>query len=100
MARNFKELTAHFTPERKARIARKTEELLEQIALADLRKERCMTQADMAEAMQVGQGTVSKIEQRGTTNLNTLDNFVRGLGGRLVLRAEFPDKTVELAIAE
>ncbi|MDQ2924375.1 MAG: helix-turn-helix domain-containing protein [Acidobacteriota bacterium] len=98
MARKFAELTANFSPERKARIAKESEELIQSISLHQLRKELRETQADVARRMRGGQGTVSKIEQRGSITIGNLDSYVRALGGTLEIRARVKGKTVELVV--
>jgi transcriptional regulator with XRE-family HTH domain len=65
--------------------------------LSDLRREFDLTQAAVAERLEVTQANVSQIE-RGETDvrLSTLCRYVGALGGRLEVRATFPERTVEL----
>ena len=99
MANNFKELRSKMSPKAQARSRKSADQILEKMALHELRKQRRMTQADVAHSMEIGQGTVSKIEQRGATNIATLGSYVRSLGGHLEMRAVFPDKSIELTVA-
>ncbi len=46
--------------------------------------------------MNVAQSEVSKIQQRSELRLGTLQDYVQALGGRLEMRAVFPEKSVEL----
>lgn len=67
--------------------------------LGELRRELDLTQMQLAERLDVTQENVSQIE-RGTTDVrvSTLRRYVEALGGRLELRATFPDRSVTLAI--
>lgn len=60
--------------------------------LKDLRKATRYTQDDLALAMGVGQGTVSRIEKRRDMLVSTLQHYVEGMGGQLKLLAVFPDQ--------
>lgn len=62
--------------------------------LAELRERLCVTQADVARAMGVAEDHVSRIE-RGElerSEVDTLAAYVRALGGRLKIVAEFGDE--------
>ena len=60
--------------------------------LRDLRKATHHTQDDLAVAMGVGQGTISRIEKRRDMLVSTLQHYVEGMGGKLKLLAVFPDQ--------
>ena len=62
------------------------------VKLGQLREAREMTQAQLAEALGSSQANVSKIERRDDLYLSTLSEYVEALGGRLELRAVFPDE--------
>jgi len=59
--------------------------------LKELRKISGITQAEMAERLQVGQASVSKIENRGDIQISTLRSYVEALGASLRIDAAFPD---------
>lgn len=59
--------------------------------LKDLRKATQHTQDDLANAMGVGQGTVSRIEKRDDMLVSTLQHYVEGMGGTLQILATFPE---------
>ncbi len=61
-------------------------------SLKDLRKVTEHTQDDLAIAMGVGQGTVSRIEKRHDMLVSTLQHYVEGVGGTLQILATFPDR--------
>ena len=60
--------------------------------LKDLRKATGHTQEDLADAMGVGQGTVSRIEKRHDMLVSTLQHYVESMGGTLQILASFPDR--------
>lgn len=59
--------------------------------LAEMRKRLGLTQAEVAERMNVRQERVSAIERAkvGTSELRTLAAYIRALGGRLEIVADF-----------
>jgi transcriptional regulator with XRE-family HTH domain len=96
MARNFKELQAKKSPERRARIEARVQAAMAQMALDELREARKLTQAQLANTLKVDQGSVSKLERRTDMYVSTLRNFIRAMGGELHIRADFPDGSVEI----
>ena len=60
--------------------------------LKDLRKTTHHTQEDLALALGVGQGTVSRIEKRQDMLVSTLQHYVESIGGTLQLLVTFPDR--------
>lgn len=94
-------------PERRRRVEEKKrafDALLDLAELAELRKSRGITQAELAERLGVSQPNVAKIEavskseetspgKSGVANiyLSTLAGYVEALGGHLELRATFPE---------
>ncbi len=100
MARNYNELRSRMSPERRARNEQRAKELLATMPLDKLREARSMTQIALAQKLKVGQGSVSKLEGRTDTYLSTLREYIEALGGKLVLRAEFPDGTVNIQLAK
>lgn len=83
-------------PERMARIGTMVEALRDAMALAEVREDTGRTQADIGEALGVSQANVSRIERQEDLYLSTLREYVEALGGRLEIRAVFPDRVVTL----
>lgn len=67
-----------------------------EIRLNDLRRRRGLSQAQLAEALEVSQPNVSRIELQDDLYLSTLARYVEALGGRLEVRAVFPEETITL----
>jgi hypothetical protein len=69
------------------------------LTLGELRKDRGITQVQLAKSMGKDQGSVSRTERQDDLFVSTLSDYVQALGGRLELRAVFEDETVEIAHA-
>ncbi len=91
MAKPFKKLVGKMSPEAQARIKARTEALLLEMNLNELRR-RCteLTQADVAKLLDVTQALVSKFERRDDVLVSSLYAYIEALGGELELRAKFP----------
>ncbi|MFZ0819506.1 MAG: XRE family transcriptional regulator [Candidatus Acidiferrales bacterium] len=97
MARQFKELLNKMTPERRARIKAGANRLREELILAELRESRALTQQQLARALRINQAAVSKMERRKDMYLSSLDGIIKAMGGRLEIRAVFPDRVVRIS---
>jgi transcriptional regulator with XRE-family HTH domain len=91
MARNYKELQEKMDPVSRGDNARRVRDELQRMALDELRSAKRLTQADMAEMLDVPQSSISRIEQRADMYLSTLRNYVHALGGVLQIQAVFPE---------
>jgi transcriptional regulator with XRE-family HTH domain len=65
--------------------------------LDEVRKARQMTQVKLAEILGVNQGEISKIEHRTDIYISTLAGCVEALGGKLEIRAVFPDREMRIS---
>ena len=68
--------------------------------LADERKQRGLTQAQLAETMGVTPGRVSQIERGELSTIEAIARYVQALGGRLDLVANFADHTLLVTTSE
>src|SRR5712664_2034414 len=66
------------------------------MALDELREAREMTQQHLAKILGVNQAAVSKMERRTDMYISTLQDFVRAMGGQLVITALFPEGEVQI----
>jgi DNA-binding XRE family transcriptional regulator len=64
--------------------------------LAEIRRRRGLTQAQVAERMGVGKSRVSQIERGRVSTRDVLDRYVAALGGRLSLMADFGDELLRV----
>jgi len=79
----FRELTKDFSPERQARIADKVRLFKQDMALAELRKARQQSQAELAARLHVNQPAIAKMERRTDMYVSNLRRFVEAMGGTL-----------------
>lgn len=86
-------------PERRARVELHKLAMQDALALAALREGRRVTQVQIAAALDVSQANVSRVEHQEDVYVSTLRNYVAALGGRLELRAVFPDETFTIDVA-
>ena len=92
----------YVTAENEIRVAEHSLRMLTAVRaarLADVRKQRHLTQAEVAEAMGVTQTRVSQIEHGRIerSEVDTLASYVAALGGELSLVADFGDEQLRLA---
>ena len=96
MARKFEELRSKMTPERRERNRQRTQQMLAELPLEELRHARKLTQAQLAETMGLNQASVSKLERRTDMYVSTLSHFIEAMGGCLEIQAVFPDGSVKI----
>lgn len=63
------------------------------VRLADLRKDRKLSQTELAVRAGVKQAAIARIESRDDLLLSTLGRIIDAMGGMLSIRAAFPDGT-------
>jgi transcriptional regulator with XRE-family HTH domain len=85
------------TPEQRERARKRTEELLADMPLQELRRARQLTQEQLAEALGMDQGNISKLERRTDMYVSTLRKFVEALGGQLEVVARFPEGSIRIS---
>lgn len=67
--------------------------------LGELRRKLDLTQAIVADRLDVTQENISQIERgEADVRLSTLSRYIQALGGRLEVRAAFPEETVALSV--
>ncbi len=92
--RNFRKLLEAMPPARRQRLEKRFQESLATMPLDELRKARELTQLQLSANLGVDQSEISKIEHRSDIRISTLAEYIEALGGRLELRAVFPDRQV------
>ena len=96
MARNFKELQAKMSADSRMRSEEKAGQMINEMALDELREARLLTQEQLAEQLNVKQPAVAKMERRADMYLSTLRGVIKAMGGELDIRAVFPDGVVRI----
>jgi hypothetical protein len=93
MTVSLEEILAEMPAERRERIEQRAAQLIaEELTLREVRRARKLTQARLSKKLKIGQEGVSRIEKRTDLYLSTLRSYVEGVGGKLSLIVEFPDR--------
>jgi predicted XRE-type DNA-binding protein len=96
MARKFADLRAQMTPEAREQADEKTQTMLAEMPLHELRRARGLSQKMLAEALHVQQPSVAKLERRTDMYISTLRSHIEAMGGELEVIAKFPDGVVKI----
>lgn len=100
MAKKFRDLVQGMPAARRKRVRRKTDALLAQLPLQELRRARQLSQEELARTLGVHQATISKLERRTDMYISTLRRFVEAMGGRLEITARFREGSVRVSVFE
>lgn len=97
MAKAFDDLVKKTTSKRvQERASVRARRYLAQMLLSELRKQRGMSQKQLAATLKIKQPSLSKLEAQNDMHISTLKKIVQALGGRLTIKAEFPQGETEL----
>ena len=96
---NIKDVIAGLPKERQEAIEADYQEMrAEYLALQEIRKAAGLTQEQLADALDMAQSNLSKLENRADMHVSTLRRYVEALGGTLHIIAALPNKPpVELS---
>lgn len=97
MARKFAGLEAKMSPCAREWVRREVAKTLSEMPLNELRNARGLSQKTLAEAMNIQQPAVAKIERRADMYISTLRSHIRAMGGDLEIVAKFPDGDVRIS---
>jgi DNA-binding XRE family transcriptional regulator len=93
MTISLEEMLAELPADRRERIQQRAAELIaEELNLREVRRLRKLTQARLSKKLKIGQEGVSRIEKRTDLYISTLRSYVEGVGGKLKLVVELPDR--------
>jgi predicted transcriptional regulator len=96
MAKNFKALQAKMSVAARERSQRKADQMIQEMALDELRGALDMTQEHLAELLHVNQAAISKVERRSDMYISTLRKIIEAMGGHLDIRAVLPNGVVRI----
>jgi transcriptional regulator with XRE-family HTH domain len=97
MAKTFDELVKRTTSKKtRQRAAGRTRELLGELLLSEIRKLAGKSQRQVAEALNIKQPSLSKLEKQSDMQISTLRRIVTVLGGELEIIAKFPNGAVKI----
>ena len=94
------ELLSTVDPEVLAAAAAKTEAHLTSLRLRELRKARGLTQAEIADLLDIRQVSVSRLEARSDVHVSTLRSVIEAMGGEIEIRARFPDAEYQIELSD
>ena len=97
MANKFSELREKMTPKAKAESRRLVEKALNEMPLNELRNARGLSQKMLAEALNIQQPAIAKLEKRTDMYISTLRSHIHAMGGELDVIARFPDGDVKIS---
>lgn len=93
---SFAALRSRMTSEALAKSDAEARRLAEEMDLAEVRRAMKLSQEEIAQTLQIGQGSVAKIEKRADMYVSTLRRFIEAMGGKLEIVARFPDHAVKI----
>jgi DNA-binding XRE family transcriptional regulator len=88
----LEEILNEMSGDRRARIEQLAQEMRAEMNLREVRRLRKLTQARLSKKLKIGQEGVSRIEKRTDLYISTLRSYVEGVGGKLKLVVELPDR--------
>ena len=94
MSKPFKNLLDKMPKERRERIEDRAQEILIGMALQELRQTRHLTQQQLADALNLNQAALSKMENQADMHISTLRRILSAMGGELKIIAQFPEGEV------
>lgn len=97
MAKKFVELRAKMSAPTQERAAARTQAMLKEMPLQELRRARGLSQEALAATLHVGQASISKLERRTDMYISTLRSHIRAMGGDLEIVARFPDGEIKIS---
>ena len=96
MTKKFTELRGKLSPERQVRVRERTQEMLKEMPLQELRQARKLSQEAIATVLGAKQASISKLEHRTDMYVSTLRSYIEAMGGTLEIVAQFPDGEVRI----
>ena len=96
MARKWKDIRKQLSPEAEERIRQSVKDAARVMSLYQLREARKLTQVNLAQILNVNQGSVSKMEKRTDMYVSTLRSFIQAMGGQLQIKAVFAEGEIEI----
>ena len=96
MAKSFRALQAKMSLEAQARSEDKANQMVQEMALDELRGALDLTQEHLAELLHVNQAAISKVERRSDMYISTLRKIIAAMGGQLDIRAILPNGIVRI----
>ncbi|NWL75482.1 transcriptional regulator [Pseudomonas taiwanensis] len=97
MAKKFDALREKMSPEARARVEARAQEMLAEMPLNELRQARGLSQKMLSEVLHVQQPAIAKMEKRTDMYISTLRSHIEAMGGQLEVIARFPEGAVRIS---
>lgn len=94
--RNFDQLRAKMSSERRQRNDNAVQDEIRLMLLEELRKVESLSQAELARRMGVSQPAIARLESQDDVQVSTLQRLVQALGGVLEITAKLPSGTYRI----
>lgn len=92
----FRKLREKMTPEQLVQTDAKTQEMMAEMLLAELRKFMGLTQEELASALGVTQPSLSKLENQDDMQISTLRRLIEAMGGQLEIIVHLPKADIRI----
>lgn len=96
MSKSFQKLRDTMSEEARNLAVQKTQYLLKDMALQELRQAMHFSQERIAEILSTKQANVSQIERRTDMYISTLRSYIEAMGGHLNIVARFPEGEIHI----
>lgn len=96
MTKPFNTLRKKMSPSAQKAATVKTQQMLKEMPLQELRQAHQMSQERMAELLHTKQANVSRIERRTDMYISTLRSYIEAMGGQLDIVARFSNGEVHI----
>lgn len=100
MSKSFSILRNKMTASAQTKVLEKTDQLLKDLLLYEIRERLNITQVEMAVKLQTKQANISRTERRTDMKLSTLKRYIEAMGGELDIVARFPSSEIHLNLQE
>jgi DNA-binding Xre family transcriptional regulator len=94
MTKKFTELRRKLAPKRQARVRERTQEMLKEMPLQELRQTRKLSQKAIVTVLGAKQASISKLEHQTDMYVSTLRSYIEAISSTLEIVAQFPDGEV------
>ena len=96
MRKKFSVLKDRMPPKSRARAQARTQEMLADMLLAEIRQLVGLTQEELAKKLGIKQPTLSKLESQDDMQVSTLRRLIQALGGRLEILVHLPTGDIRI----
>jgi transcriptional regulator with XRE-family HTH domain len=100
MNKSFSTLKSKMSLTSQKAVEEKTNQLLKEVLLYEIREQLHITQEDMAAKLNTKQANISRTERRRDMKLSTLKRYIEAMGGELDIVAKFASNEVHLNVKE